>query len=291
MLLGLFGRHTKRYRPPAARERLGRRLARFVTRVLLVTLVVAGLALAGWGGWMLYNFLYRSEYFDLRDVDVELVEGPGLATEPNPDFLRHELRTLLHDAGLDEGNLLQLDAAAVRRTVESHSKVLQATVRKHYPRRLSVKAELREVVALVRHDPILAVDKTGFVTQALSTRSAQATRFPYVTGEDIGAVEVGKLLKSEDLTKALRLLSSLRVGARALAEKISEVHCDNATGNLSVILLGGTEIRFGSGDPLLKMPALETHLQKEKASAEQFVYVDLRFVNAQGVGPVPAKRK
>lgn len=283
MLFGLFKRHTKRYRPPATRQRLGRRLVASTVRIFLAVLVVACLGAAGWGGWMLYNFLYTSEYFDLCDLEIELVPGPGLDTEPNPDFVVGEIGNRLHEAALDQGNLLRLDAAAVRATVKGHSKVLDATVRKHYPRRLTVQATLREVVALVPHDPILAVDKDGFIVQALSTRSAQATRFPFITGIALGPVELGQCLTdphsteaSADLTKALRLLSSLRLGARPLADKISEIHCDNATGDLSLILLGSTEIRFGSGDPLLKMPALETFLHNQKGEPEQYAYIDLR---------------
>lgn len=298
MLFGLLKRRTKRYRSPAARERLGPRLLASLVRISLAVLVAVGIGAVAWGGWMLYEFLYESEYFDLRDLEITLVPSPGLETEPNPDFVVGEIGNRLHEAALDQGNLLRLDAKAVRANVKGYSKVLDATVAKHYPRRLTVKATLREVVALVQHDPILAVDRDGFIVQALTTRSAQAHRFPYVTGIELGPVDLGQCLApphatgpSADLTKALRLLSSLRqmeaysAAGKAselaettaqLAKKISEIHCDNATGDLSLMLLGGTEIRFGSGDPLLRMPALETFLHNQKGEMEQYAYIDLR---------------
>ena len=253
--------------------RLGRRIIVFFSRLLRILSLAGILALAVGLVWALHGFLFRSEFFEIKTISIS--RDSDEPTVHEFERIRFEILNRLRKAGLNEGNLLGLDLEAGRRTVEGHSKVRKAHLNKHYPDDLEIRVELREIVALLLNDPILAVDREGVIVQTLTTRTDLAARYPYVTGLELGQFEPGDLAPSESLTKALDLLSLLEDGAPALHQNISEAHCDEAD-NLTLLLKGGTEIRFGNGDPVEKMPALETFLQSEPGQPEKSAYIDLR---------------
>jgi cell division septal protein FtsQ len=272
----LFKRRN-RYRPPDSRDRLARRLSSLFATTVSIFLIVCILGLLGWGGWTFYAFLFLSDYFEIREVTVTLVDDTTSEVRDAPDAYRErlieEIRQILSENGSDRGNLITLKTRKVRQDVETHGRVRHASVRKRYPSELQVEIETRRTEVLVLDREILAVDKDRVVAEVLTTQSPEAARFPYVTGLKLEGVP-GKRIESESLTKALLLLSSLRSQAPVLAGKISDIYFDG-TGNLTLYLRGGTEIRFGKDDPIRKMPALETFISK-KGQPELFAYIDLR---------------
>ncbi len=273
----LFKRRT-RYRPPDSRNRLARRLSSLFATTVSIFLIVSVLGLLGWGGWTFYSFLFLSDYFDIREVTITLVDDPISEASEVPDPYREqvieEIRQILAERNSDRGNLLTLKTREVCNNVETHGRVRHAVVRKRYPSELQVEIEIRRTEALVLGREILAVDKDRVVAQVLTTQSPEATQFPYITGLKLEEAQPGKRIESESLTKGLLLLSSLRSQAPVLAGKISDINFDG-TGNLTLYLRGGTEIRFGKDDPIRKMPALETFISR-KGQPELFAYIDLR---------------
>lgn len=267
-----------RYRPPDSRSRMARQLSSWFATGVTVFLILCILGLVGWGGWTFYSFLFWSDYFDIRKLDITLVDDTmseiSDAPDPYRDQVVEEIRQILAEKGFDRGNLLTLDTRVVSNYAEMHGRVRHASVCKRYPSELQVEIEIRRTEALILDHEILAVDKEGVVAQVLTTQSPEAAKFPYITGLKVGTVLPGERIKSESLTKGLLLLSSLRSQASVLAGKISDVHFDG-TGNLTLYLRGGTEIRFGKDDPIRKMPALETFIAR-KGQPELFAYIDLR---------------
>ena len=138
---------------------------------------------------------------------ASVARAPARSSRADPRTGSTRRARALRKADLDEGNLLGLDLEAVRRTVEGHAKIRKAYLDKHYPDDLEIQVDLREIVALLLHDPILAVDRGGVIVQTLTTRADLATRYPYVTGLDLVQFEPGAQASSESLTKALDLLS------------------------------------------------------------------------------------
>jgi cell division septal protein FtsQ len=148
-------------------------------------------------------------------------------------------------------------------------------VRKRYPSKLRIALRQRRMAALLFQDPILAIDDEGVVIETLTPRHPKALDFPFISGLPSERARLGDRIRNEALANALLLLSCLSAGAPDLLKKTSEVHCGENS-HITLLLESGTEIRFGAGNPVRKMPLLETFLAK-MGSPDQFAYVELRF--------------
>lgn len=262
--------------------RFGERMRGVLSRVVGIIALAAFAAGLGWVGWRLYAFVFESDFFKVAELKVELAASAHLPDAPG--VLERQVRNRLRDRGAERANLLTLDSEEIEATLADMPWVREARVEKDYPDRLRVVVCPRRIEALVLHDPILAVDAQGVVVCALTTGRDMAADYPYVTGLDVSQADLGAALDSPSLTRAIELLCCLRGGEPLLYSSVSEVHCDGE-GNLALVLEGGTRVRFGTGDPVRKMPHLETFIAR-KGRPENYAYIDLRFD-----GQVPYKRK
>jgi cell division septal protein FtsQ len=252
--------------------RLGKRLLGFFFRIALLTLSLAGGLLIGHACWLFHEFLFESPYFAIREITIQFDDEPGFEDDLRVEMqIRHRLRS----EGISGGNILKLDGARARQIVEEHPKVGTASVRKVLPDRVMVQVRRRVPVALALGAEIYVIDIEGAVLETLEIQNPRVLEFPFITGVESGRLEPGAHIQSENLTKILGLILCLKERARVLYEQISEAHCDKE-GNLTLILKGGSEIRFGSGDPIGKMPALDTFIEK-MGDPSGYVYIDLRL--------------
>jgi len=272
MFLRPFKKKRKVYR--AGKLRFAARVVVLGFRVLVVAVVLSIVAALVWIGWTLHGFLARPDYFALKEI---VVSG-----SPLDKTVADQVEETLALQKVRRRNLLLLNVDEIRGSLEAIPKVKSALVRKHYPARLSVEVTQREPVALLLRDPIVAVDIEGAIIEILRPRDPRLLQFPFISGVSVGSCQPGEKIKSEILTRCLVLISCLQRRALTLLKKTSELHCDNED-NITLLLKGGTEIRFGSGNPVEKMPALETFLGK-MGPPERFAYIDLRFE-----GQVPCK--
>jgi cell division septal protein FtsQ len=275
----------RRYRPKTARPRDGIGFGRIMLRLLVLSLMAGILACLVSGGALLYKFMYHSQYFKVRDVILAGADA-DLA-------VKNQIERCIRQQILKDGILLKVDEMAVKDLLEGKDdkgvikgipKVKRAIVAKQYPNRLLVGVTLRQAVAFVLNDPILAIDEEGYAMESIDVRHRRVMEFPFITGLDKMSLAAGHQIQSEALTKALLLLSCLENKAPVLFAKISEVHCDEQEG-LTLLMKGGTEIRFGNGNPIEKMPAFDTFVQKYGAP-DQFAYIDLRWLVSPGKGQV-----
>lgn len=281
----LFGFHRpkKKFRQPSSKPRLAARLAGWFLRLLVLTVALAVFALAGWIGCALYGFMFRSPYFEYgpSEIFIRFEDDPPTGDER---AIEHQVMRRLRWKKMQAGNLLALDPEAFGAEVESHPKIKSAAVRKIYPNMLEVGIRQRKAVAFFVQDGIIALDREGIVIEVLSPRDPRTLGQPFIGGYETARLEPGGRIQSESLTKALRLLLCLRDKGVALYPRISEAYCDKEQ-ELTLVLKGGTKIRFGKADPILKMPALETFIRK-MGEPEEFEYIDLRLD-----GQVPAMPK
>lgn len=279
-----FLRRKRRFPKPAPPLRAGARLLRLMLRLFLLAFFLGILALVGWFGLALYRFMFQSDYFNYEEDRVSIRFGESSPTGEE-DTIRIQVLRWLRWRKLEQGNLIRLDPEQLRKVVENHPKVRTASVRKIYPNTLEVEITQRRPVALLIHDGILAVDMEGVVVETLGTRDPKSLQYPFVTGVETGKLDPGSRIQSESLTKALQLILCVKDKAPALFQKISEVHCDKER-NLTLVLKGGTQIRFGAANPVTRMPKLETFF-KEVGPSEQFEYIDLRFDDQVPAMPKP----
>jgi cell division septal protein FtsQ len=272
----LFKRNAKKvYR--AGRPPLRVRVGYFLLRLLIVALFFGFLGGLGWLGYVLQRFLLHSDYFAVREIQVA---GPPLER-----LVARQIEGRLSRLGVQGQNLLLLKPEAVRQDLEAIPKVRSVQVEKIFPGRVRVTVAPRELAALLLSDPILGIDKEGVVIELLSARHPKALEFPFISGLQLGRPQLGDQIRSQTLTSSLLLLSCLRSRSPVLFQKSSEVHCDSEN-SLTLLLKGGTEIRFGSGNPIQKMPILDTFLEKMGAP-EQYAYIDLRFDSQVPCKPKP----
>ncbi|MFP4379113.1 MAG: cell division protein FtsQ/DivIB [Candidatus Sumerlaeia bacterium] len=265
-------RKRAKRKKPSSRPRFARRLLNAFLALLLLCVVFAGGVALGLACFRFYEFIYDSEFFALREViitfDKEKETGDELRVES-------EIKRLLRGKRIPQSNLLRINTEKVADLVESHPRVYSANVQKHFPDYLMVEVRQRKPAALVLGDDIYTIDLDGAVLERLSLQSERAHEFPYITGLDQIRYEPGDQIRSRNLTKIMGLLLCLKEREAGLYGKISEAHLDKEE-NLILILQGGTEIRFGTGDPIAKMPALDTFIEK-MGKPEEYVYIDLRF--------------
>lgn len=262
----------RRYKPPVYREPLLVRLFRMILHVVALVVLLGITGGAIWFGINFYHFMLHSDYFQVRDITVDIASEPQTGDEAKVEKLvQYELQR----SKIQDMNLLKVNEADLRKKLEAIPKIRRAEVRKVYPSLLVVSVEQREMRALVLQDGIYSVDTEGVVLESLSTRDPKASRYPYISGLDVGRLEPGMKIQSESLTKSIALLTCLKEQAPALFDKISDVRCDKEL-NQTLFLKGGVEIRFGREEPRKRMPALETFLSK-MGPAEDYEYIDLRF--------------
>jgi len=259
-------------KPKKKTYRLGRprfavRMGRFVLRVFL--LVVAAAAVTGlvWLGLVTHRFVTESEYFAVKKIVVTV--------SPREESVVRQVEEKIGVEKVRGHNLLLLRTEDVRRALESIPKVRCAAVVKRYPATLSISVTAREMAALLVHDPILAVDGEGVIIESVSARDPRALRYPFISGVAAGSLPLGTKIQSEALTRVLALVSCWEQRAQGLYRKMSEIHCDPDE-QITVLLKGGTEVRFGTGNPIRRMPDLDTFLE-EKGPPEGFAYIDLRI--------------
>lgn len=268
-LLGYFQRSPRKKIARQSHLRLKRLALALLVRlgILVLAAVVGVLVLLSFSQF--HGFIFQSDFFA---ISQRWLEFPHATERPS---LAEELEALSLWKNLEGSLLTHLKPARLERQLEGHPKVRKARVHKIFPATLRVEIEERKPVALVALDRLVTVDKEGVILERISTTSPEAVAFPFLTGLGAARGIPGEEIVSESLTAMLHLLSSWQAYAPDLYAETSEIHLD-ANHQLWVYLKGGTELRFGPGSPLEKMPALETFI-REKGAAKGYAYIDLRM--------------
>lgn len=223
-----------------------------------------------------YHFFAEAPYFRLSHLQIEGVSNPIAA-----DLQKSAEKFLSKNS-----NLLNLDVGELARAIGSHPRVRNLRLTKLYPDTLVIRAAERQPTAVVNAEGFFLVDGDGFVMEKLRPSSLRSYDFPYVTGLGRYEVQVGDKIYNSRLYRALELIRVLRERNPDLYARFSEVHLESDTtstlGSISAQLKGGTEVRFGEGNPIEKLPTLEFFIrrqQEQKADPFTMAYVDLRFKN------------
>jgi cell division protein FtsQ len=249
---GTRGRGRAGRRPRHARAGRGRSLAPWAGLVVGLALVVAG-------AWWATN----THLFDLRRVSVEGT------VHLSPD-------EVLRLAGLGEGtNVLWTPPGDVERRLERHPWVLDARVSRSLPSSLSITVREREPVARTRGPRPLLVASDGTVLGP----AGEEWRLPTVSvpGDDLRAgarvsPHAPALTVARDLPPALR-------------RAVGAVTADR-TGRVTLELLDGTRVLFGSADDVKeKAASLQAVLSWARAAGLRPRTVDVRVPSAPALTP------
>ncbi len=223
-----------------------------------------------------YGFLVESPYFRVARVEVAGVSEP----------VKSEVRGLVEDLLARNNNLISLDMRLLNEVVSAHPRVRNARIERIYPDGIVIRASERFPAAVVVAGGFYLLDDEAFVMEKVKASKLRSHQLPYISGIPSEEIQVGEKIPGSAVTRALDLVRVLKDRNPDLYKRFSEVnagkdpvsHLDNLTG----ILAGGMEVRFGDTNPIEKLPALEMfiRLMKEKSSDPfSMAYVDLRFKN------------
>lgn len=220
-------------------------------KVVLTTAVSVGLAWGAWAGW---QWATTSPRFALTQV---VYRGTARATDV-------ELSRL---AGLAPGvNVVALDVGGVERALATHPWIKSVRVGRRLPSRLEVEVEEHEPVALLALGELYLVDSDAVPFKRVAP--GDVADLPLVTGIDrerfVGDREAA-------LVELGRAIDAATVYARSVAAKghgLSEVNVTG--GEVTVVTVGGEELRFGEGalaDKLARLAQVRGALADKRLSA------------------------
>lgn len=185
-----------------------------LVKIFLFMCGLVGLSLVFiWG----YQFVSASPYLRLDNVVVD-----GVSDEL--------ARKLIKISGIDRTeSLLSLDAATIRRNIESHPWVKSVLLEREFPDTLRIRAEHEEPRGIVLLDKMYLVGTQGRVFKELEP--GDSFDLPVITGLSAGNKSNGEFLK-----RAVSFLDLLRSEDTALSvEELSELHA-NGDGSLTIYI-------------------------------------------------------
>jgi cell division protein FtsQ len=223
---------------------------------------------------------------------------------------------VLELAGIDMGqNIFRIRLAQISQRIESHPKVLQATVWRQPPGQLAIKISERRPVALLslsdhlrevdRFKVILPIDPraSNFDLPFISGLSAHLvacgeprSSSPVAKSRPFGAdgrgetsqggelreLESGKSSSSEALARAIAIIEHLEDSE--LLRNISEINVGDPR-NLILYLTDGCQVRMGQAPIDEKVSCLQRALQNLQRRSITPDYIDLRFEGKVVVKP------
>src|SRR5260221_4788950 len=199
------------------------------------------------GEWALDKFVYENSTFAIQNIEVQT---DGVIA---PEQLRQW-------SNVKPGaNLIALNLAAVKRSLELASMIDSVSVERILPRTLKIRVTERKPVAQVNVQragasggiafSILQLDADGFVMQPLDTRqrvvalSQLGAQLPVVTGLNVYQLQPGHRVESAQAQAALKLIGAF--GHSPMAGLVQLRRVDVSQPGVVVAVTGqGSEITF-----------------------------------------------
>ncbi len=232
------------------RNRKGRNIVMFL--VLCLALVAA-----------FYYFLHSSVFF------IERIAVTGNQAVP--------AREIISFAGISTGkNIFEFSVQASQKAIEVIPRIKKATIKRHFPSRITITVVERKPWAYVVHNSsILLIDNEGICLDKLATMGE--TELPVISIAKLPQ----KIQEGQQINKSA--VDLIRVIAEALPpdllNEVSEFHYSDR-GQVIVFTLDGTEVRLGGKDRIDEKISLWRRVIKMRRDTESEVgleYIDLRF--------------
>lgn len=240
-----------------------KRIARVVLSLAAACAVLAAIYVLG---IRLDHFVRESPFFVIREIQIS-----GAS-----DKLAAEIRSALGDRMKDgEDNLVLFNLSHAQFWIETLPRVSKARIEKRYPRTLEVDVVERQPVSGASAGGLYWIDRDGFLLAKAEPAELAEAKAPMLTGLRGSRFAPGMKLDQPRLAEALKAIRFLRDSDPELGRKFVEWHI-NSQDELVGILDQGVEVRFGSGDPISRLPVLASAM-RQIDGIEKRSYVDLRF--------------
>ncbi len=234
---------------------------------LLFLLAVAVTGVGAFSGKAFWLFLTQSPYFELAVVDSR-----GLSVE-----LMEEVTEIAKIQPQSGRNLFLMNCDRMENIALRHPRLRNIAFEKDYPRRLIVKGEERETMAVLisKQGEAYALYEWGIVLGEVNLRTLERS-YPIITGIPSQEISIGKQLRHGALDSALEMLVAMKKEDPDIFARVSEVQLDDEEGVL-VYFKGGLTARFGPGSAVEKLPKLKYFF--DQPGSENKEYVNLMYPN------------
>ncbi|NQT47224.1 MAG: FtsQ-type POTRA domain-containing protein [Candidatus Omnitrophica bacterium] len=228
------------------------------------------LALLAGVAWFGYGFLTESSYFRIEKVVVT----PASALDAIPiENIEKRIKGY---------NMFDLDLRSLRDSIlRGYPEVLKVSVYKRLPNKIQLNLKVREAVAQISSSRYYPIDREGVVLS--DVRNFPYERLPVIAGVAVRGDQVGKVLESERLHVAFRLMNDIRESGLSEDYRVSIIDVNDQR-NTSFMLEGGVKINMGRGDFKKDLDRLKDILRQPGMKLEDIRYIDMRFKNAV-IGP------
>jgi cell division septal protein FtsQ len=230
-------------------------------RLLLWTSVIVGSLLLLIGG---YRYLITAPYFAVEQITVK-----GVKQIP-PEQVIRQSRLKINE------NIFSVDLAQVKKRLETHPWIEQASVHRILPRSLKIEIKEREAVALINLENLYYLDKNGEIFKKVSRE--ESLNFPVITGITQSELSSAGRQDTEDLLgKALTLLDLASGKGWLRRSNISEINIDPELGLSIFTADNAAQIKLGLDHLSRKWSHLQRLLPFLQARIRTIRYIDLNY--------------
>ena len=248
----------KKQRNFKRREPLIKRILRTLKSRGAVRIFKAGVCLVFalliiFGSLHIYHELLKSPYLAIKEIKV----GGNM---------RVSRAEILEMAGVNIGdNLLEINAADIKKGVRVNPWVSEVNVSKKFPDRFNIEIKERRPVALINLDSLYLVDENGTIFK--KTSMGDDIDLPVITGLTREDIEAGGKT-SELAIKAINLIHLLSKNGIFTHDELSEINIDKTYGLTLYTMQQGTRIEIGEEDFTEKLAKLERIIQSRNGLAD-----------------------
>lgn len=215
--------------------------------------------------YTLFYFLFISEFFNLKEVEVLGVN----------EVLSNDIKNIAGLNSEEKVNVLKLSQKMLLTKLSSHPKLYNISINKKPPDKLVVYAEERLPYVIVNSGNMYLVDKEGYVIEKI-TFVKDYLDIPFVTGINQN-LNIGDQIDDQNFRNVLNFLMCLEDKNTKIFKTISEMNISEK-GEITAFFRGGTKLQLGVGNATDKLATFELFLKKV-STLDNVKYIDLRFNN------------
>jgi cell division protein FtsQ len=236
-------------------------------RLWHLVLVLAVMIPLGYTGYLLYNRIFKSDIFMIKETKVE---GYNKLTKT-------DIQNAIH---IPKGSrLFDIKIGDIAQRLKTHPYVKNVSVRRIFPQTLAIELQEREpYVVLVRWKKYYEIDREGYVLKIFKNPKSYNQEQPLVKGLRYlkGKLLLGQKVNSHKVKKAIEVMNFFLVSDVAMSLTVKEINMGNIK-QVILITKEGIKIQLGGSEFKEKLESLAVLLEQKKESIFNASYVDLRF--------------
>lgn len=238
---------------------------KFFHRVLRVSVFTGSVALVASGAVLMTRLLSDSSFFRIDRIRVAEQQRVS----------REEILSL---SDIQPGmSIFDLDLELIGRKIEENPWIATASVRRVFPREVSIRVTERVPRAVVSLGYLYYADGSGEVFKLLGPEDR--LDYPLVTGLDRSYLLENPDAARRSLKEAMALLGNLADRKRFNLDDVSELHIDREEGLIIYTYTGGVPIRMGSGNFTGKLDRLERIYRDLEPRLSTLRHIDLNVAD------------